>query len=124
MFGGINVGDNPGTPASAQITCTSLPAVGDTVTINGTTFTFGTDFTGEATPVLNGPQFFTDRDQAAVMSNFAKAINSRNGLGFAAFNIGPDLYVVAQGIGTAANSWVLSKTGTAFTVPSTFSGGS
>lgn len=126
MFNPQAVGAN-GVPASAKILFPVLPTAGDTVTINGTVFTFGVnaDFYGRKTRTQNGPAPFTDRDQAALVTNLANKIQATNGLGFMAYAEGPVLWVVATTTGTAANAWALSTSNsTAITVPATFSNGS
>lgn len=124
MYGEQLVGGNGSTAAVAKILFPALPVAGTTVTINGTIFTFGTDFFGTQTRVQNGPSTFTDRDKAALVANLANKIRTTNGLGFAAYPEGPVLWLVALAAGTAANSWALSTNNSAaITVPATFSGG-
>jgi hypothetical protein len=124
MYGEQSVGAVAGLAAQAKILFPALPAVGDTVTFNGTTFTFGTDFFGHNTLTNTGAALFTDRDKAALASNLANKIRSQNGLGFTAYAEGPVLWLVALLVGTDPNAWTCSTTNSsAFTVPATFSGG-
>lgn len=124
MYGDISVGSTTGLAASAKILFPALPTAGDTITINGVVYTFGTDFFGYKTRTQNGPAPFTDRDQAALVANLADKIRSQNGNGFTAYPEGPTLWIVAIGLGTTANAWALSTSNSAaITVPATFSGG-
>ncbi len=120
----ISVGAASGSAAQAKILFPVLGAAGDTITINGYVFTLGTDFQSRAVPSNTSPAAFNDRAQAATAASLANAIRTRGGLGFTAYAEGPVLYVVSLATGTGANSWAVSTSNsTAFTVPSTFSGG-
>ena len=123
-----------GVQATGTITVSSTPADGDTVVVNGTTYTFKTALTPTAGQVLIGGS------AAAAAVNLFKALTGGDGAGTnyaSGTTLGPStayysvpsssnvITVTYKTTGTGGNAFTLAKTGTAVAVSgATLSGGS
>jgi hypothetical protein len=112
-----------GEPASGTVTFAAIPTAGDSVTVNGTAYVFGTDFFNQGNSVN------------AVAEGLAAAINAdrhRNHLHvntslirpYYAVYYGNKVVIVAVAPGSAGNAITLAKSGANISVSgSTLSGG-
>jgi hypothetical protein len=112
-----------GVRASGTIVLGSQPPANDTVTVNGTVFTFKTAAT--ATGLRDVAIGAT---QAATLQNLVTVLQSSTDAkvaeaSYAITTAGTTITVTYGKTGTAGNAFTLARTGTAVTVPATLTGG-
>ncbi|MBX7157232.1 MAG: hypothetical protein K1X66_02430 [Verrucomicrobiae bacterium] len=111
-----------GEPATGTIKMLNIkPSLGDTVTIDGTVFTYGTDFNGDS-EVQRARQLTVavnaDRNELSIVNALANPIKK-----FYAIYIGNTVYLIASVPGTDYNGTVISTSNTDSFSVTNFSGG-
>ncbi|WP_038367844.1 DUF3383 domain-containing protein [Bosea sp. UNC402CLCol] len=106
--------------AFGSIGFSGLPAVNDTVTVNGTAITFKASG-------ATGNQINISASPAQMATDLAAFLNTSTDVNIALMNflaVGTNVYVIADAPGTGGNAYTLAKSGTNITVSgATLSGG-